>query len=591
LATRKKKNKVRDRDKTKSRLLEAVSQIMRETGFSDLKVMKITRLIGKDKGVIRYHYNGLVNLQKLYIREKDYWPKFFERFRLSSDSTREEIEELFSEMLQESFRFFRNNPEMQKIILWQISEVNPLMRSISDARERDGAKLLSMTDPFFKGTDIDFRSVCSLLLGGGYYIVMHAQTNKSTVAGIDANLERDREKILRTIRQIMTWAWEKAAEDQNLNIEVESMNLEIEMLEAIVAELIVKAKEQPMGTIAEPSLVLEAKRLEIIVEAQLLKLKNQTQLNTFLNMSLQKLTNICNQLYAIYGSISPETSVILELLDAVKNVLPNSISPQLQLPAAFIELQSPIFNARWKQLRHQLASREINPLLIDIASVPVLLFEPGQQKFTWGDYIWLKRFFEQLENIDWSSQEFATKDEILTSQLIRIGFNHQRFFAYCYRLIRKKVDVLSGKKQKLQELARRKTLILQDIPLYEQRYESSSEKLSVLLCNWVDAEIAQVSEMEPDNPAEGFYNPFKLLLKMNILSTAFWYKLQYDHGVFDEANLDILAEKVTKNCSTKQQPDISVGSLKTKFYTKERNVIIAIEQLLVRMLEDVRRFL
>jgi len=59
--------------------------------------------------------------------------------------------------------------------------------------------------------------------------------------------------------------------------------------------------------------------------------------------------------------------------------------------------------------------------------------------------------------------------------------------AYCYRLIRKKVDILTGKNKKLQELARCKALILQDIPLYEQRYEGRTEKLSVLLCNWVDA--------------------------------------------------------------------------------------------------------
>lgn len=214
MATPRKRHKIRDAEKTKALLMKAVSDLMKEFGYNGVKVMKISRHIGKDKNVIRYHYQGLANLQKSYIREKDYWLPFFERFRLDGDVAEDTVKSLFIELMQENFRFFWNDPEMQKIILWQISEENPLMRSISEAREVEGAKLLGKTDPYFIGSGVNFRTVIAILLGGIYYIVLHATTNKSTVCGIDANRERDRKDIIRTIEQVIDWAWQAAKESR-----------------------------------------------------------------------------------------------------------------------------------------------------------------------------------------------------------------------------------------------------------------------------------------------------------------------------------------------------------------------------------------
>ena len=51
----------------------------------------------------------------------------------------------------------------------------------------------------------------AIILGGIYYLVLHGETNKSTVSGIDVNLEKDRRAVADTIRQVISWAWEKSA--------------------------------------------------------------------------------------------------------------------------------------------------------------------------------------------------------------------------------------------------------------------------------------------------------------------------------------------------------------------------------------------
>jgi AcrR family transcriptional regulator len=209
MATPRKKNKIRDYDKTRQRMLEVVGEILRETGYSGLKTNNIARRLGKDKNLIRYYFNSLVNLEKAYIRENDYWFAFFESISLPEQPSENDVRQFFIKLMLENFEFFSDNIEMQKIILWQISENNPLMRSVSDQREAEGEKLLQMTDPYFAGTDTSFRAVIAVILGAIYYLVLHARTNRSTVCSLDINMANDRRVLAATIRQIIGWAWDQ----------------------------------------------------------------------------------------------------------------------------------------------------------------------------------------------------------------------------------------------------------------------------------------------------------------------------------------------------------------------------------------------
>jgi AcrR family transcriptional regulator len=215
MVTKKKPIKLKDGEETQRELIAAVGDTLREEGFQGLKTNKIAKRIGKDKNVVRYHFESMEGLEKAYIREKDHWLPFFERFKLGNAPAKTEVQRLFRELMQANFSSFLESSEMQQIILWQISEANPLLKHISEEREREGANLLEKTDPFFKDSTVNFRAVVSLLLGGIYYIVLHAQTNKSTVSGIDANKKSDQRELLRTIGQVLDWAWQAAAQPVN----------------------------------------------------------------------------------------------------------------------------------------------------------------------------------------------------------------------------------------------------------------------------------------------------------------------------------------------------------------------------------------
>ena len=211
MTTKRKKIKKWDSEETKRLILETVSAIMKESGHTDLEVMKITRRMGKSKGLIGYHYENLNELLKTYIKQKDYWPSLFERFQFETEPTEAQLRDTITGLMQDNLRLFKETPEMQKIILWQISQSSPMLRRVSDEREAAGADIFGQIAPLFVNTGVNFKAVIGLLLGGSYYMVLHAASNKSTVCGIDLDWEHDLDEVLRTIGQIIGWAWESAA--------------------------------------------------------------------------------------------------------------------------------------------------------------------------------------------------------------------------------------------------------------------------------------------------------------------------------------------------------------------------------------------
>ncbi len=204
MATPKKLNKIRDYDRTRKRLLEVVGEILKETGFTGLKTNNVAKRLGKDKKLIRYYFQSLYNLEKEFILEKDHWLAFFKQMELPADE--DGVKELFITLVNEHFNSFMQSTEMQKIMLWQLTENNPLIKSIADYREKEAERLLAAAEQFIEpGTA--FRVVLALVFGGLYFLSLQASAGKATIWGVDINLEKDREELIRAAEKIIRQAW------------------------------------------------------------------------------------------------------------------------------------------------------------------------------------------------------------------------------------------------------------------------------------------------------------------------------------------------------------------------------------------------
>lgn len=202
---------LRDKSRTMARMVAAVGKVIQKKGYPGLTAPNIATAAGVDKKLVWTYFGGVNKLIEEYIHQKDFW-------RLAEKG---EVESLIKDpdklghkeignLLQSQFEVLLKDKALQKVIHWELGENNKMLRNLADERERVGEQLFSLIIPEFEKTSVDLRARIALIIGGTYYLALHAKANGSLVCGINVNEEEGRSRIENTIGDIILEAYEKA---------------------------------------------------------------------------------------------------------------------------------------------------------------------------------------------------------------------------------------------------------------------------------------------------------------------------------------------------------------------------------------------
>ncbi|MFA6084672.1 hypothetical protein [Mucilaginibacter sp.] len=322
---------------------------------------------------------------------------------------------------------------------------------------------------------------------------------------------------------------------------------------------------------------------------------NQTLLQTYFTVHMQKLVELSDKIFDITKQDTTHYSIaaILDLLGAVKKAVPALIDRDLALPKAFRIIQGKCLEIEWKQLRGRLSSIGATPELLEIAGLPFVEFTSLKLKLSWFHYVWLKQYLHELDNIDFAKYEpYPSAVHLIHECLIRLDFNHSRFMAYCCKVIRESTDQFEDPREQLLVLSMSKKIIKQYPMLSAEAFYQKKQSIIKDLIKWIDEEtdfrsvydlgiFASIGKKVP-------VNPYKYIYDMTLEQLAFWKKLQYDHKVFIEDNLDSFSIKIAYNSSTKNRDELSVGSITSKLYSKDYKVISPVYELVFAMLTTIQ---
>lgn len=205
---------IKDKERTKLKLLKAVGDVFKEYGFNGLTMKRVVERAGVDRRLIYDYFGGFDTLVETYLRGKDYWYGFSGGMEeLVADNQETHARQLAQTIVLNQLENFYQNEELQQIIRWQLSENSPVMHDLCIEREKIGSELFKLTDPFFEGSTVDLRAVVALLIGGIYSMVLHAKTAQTTFCEIDLNSDEGMERIRKALSKIIEGAY-RAAEEQ-----------------------------------------------------------------------------------------------------------------------------------------------------------------------------------------------------------------------------------------------------------------------------------------------------------------------------------------------------------------------------------------
>lgn len=362
-------------------------------------------------------------------------------------------------------------------------------------------------------------------------------------------------------------------------------NTETELLRTIAAEL---AARKDADLINEPQadhrLLLEARRLEKAITVALRAIDNLTQRDTFFNDTLTKLIGICDTLFEVRQGVSPDIKALLELLAAVRQVLPGDLSPLLRLPKAFIYLQKEQIGVAWAQQKAILDSYEIDERLVEIAAIPFQRFIDGQQKLYWGDFTWLKGYEAKLKAVDWEHSDCSSKTEALMSLLIGRDFNHEQFYVYCKKYIIGRLASVNTKNRRVQELEICEKLLIEDTQVGLPSFDRYANSITARVLKWIKEETSALKA----GKGEAYVG--KLSVVWNVEALSVFFKLLWDHKLFKDTTLDLLSKQIAATFSSKTKGDFQAHTVHARFYVTDIGIMKMLEAFLEELLEDIRRF-
>ena len=209
---------VNDKERSKQKLIEAVGTIIKTKGYTGLGATNIAKCAGLSKRLIYFYFGSVDSLVEIYVRSKDYWVAAAGNAgALMQENKTGDTREILESLLVNQLEYFSSEEEMQKIILWQISQRSQIMFEVAEERERLGDAFFAMADPNFENTDVDLRAIAGLLVGGIYYMVLHAKSNDSLFCQIDVNSQEGIDRIKGAISAILSDTYKRAEKPKKNN--------------------------------------------------------------------------------------------------------------------------------------------------------------------------------------------------------------------------------------------------------------------------------------------------------------------------------------------------------------------------------------
>lgn len=157
---------------TEARLLEAVSQIIKEEGFIKIGVNHIARRAQCDKVLMYRYFGGLEGLLATWAQKHDFYTFAYDEFiNKVQQATPTDIKEISKEILLGQLDYLRTNPLMQELFAWELSG-NSSFRTIQSAREKNGYRLQQELEKKF-GLDANKSGIyITILIAAINYIVL-----------------------------------------------------------------------------------------------------------------------------------------------------------------------------------------------------------------------------------------------------------------------------------------------------------------------------------------------------------------------------------------------------------------------------------
>ena len=188
--------RVRDRELTKSRILDALKKLIVRSGFEKLGITRVAKEAGVSKELIYRYFGGMPQMVVALLNGQEYWTRpesYLDDipFKPKRGATSVTDADRVATMLREQMRVLRANEFVQQVRRWELVDTSKLTEPLARVREKASCAFVQRC---VAPERVDLPATMGILLAGAIYLVLRSKT-ASDFFGVDLNSERGWKRI------------------------------------------------------------------------------------------------------------------------------------------------------------------------------------------------------------------------------------------------------------------------------------------------------------------------------------------------------------------------------------------------------------
>ena len=167
----------RTRAEIEAKVFDAIRQLADTKGLSNINFADICQYADVQPIVLNRNYETMEKLLDKYAYTCDYW-----------------LHDLFNSQHPTDLY---DNPDMQRLLTWELSADNEITRRMARSREMYYKAAIEEYNRMFANTDIPIDTIAGLLVAGTYCLILRRK--RSTFVGVDYQKKESQERLYKAL--------------------------------------------------------------------------------------------------------------------------------------------------------------------------------------------------------------------------------------------------------------------------------------------------------------------------------------------------------------------------------------------------------
>lgn len=240
----------RTRTMIRKDIFDAVSNIVKNEGFSKLSISQIAETADMESIVIYRNFNNIENILEQYIERFDFWLSFFAK---DDNKDIEASKENYQESLSELLEMVHKKKEIRQLLVWELAEDTPFTSTLAQRKENTSEGFFNKYVDMFKDSDMDIRMVSAIFISSIYFLSMYK--NRAPFCGVDMGGKDGRSNLNKTLIQLIDLIFNKfnKTEEKAIAKKMLDENIPMETVMRVTGLTEAEIKEEPKVLSTEPS--------------------------------------------------------------------------------------------------------------------------------------------------------------------------------------------------------------------------------------------------------------------------------------------------------------------------------------------------